>query len=282
MIEEHPNGTLLGERYEVVKLLGRGDFGLVYQAGDRQGDRFHRRHSDQFVAVKQMPMQMIIDCERQADLRAMLIHPAIPRIFDYFCTQDYSYLVMEMIDGWDLETYYNEHEFSLVEIEIIAWGIQICDALDYLHNHSYFPTIFRDLKPNNIMVDRAGKVHLVDFGLARVYPPRFFQEPMPQFEHLWKGLAIGTEGYSPPEQYSGVVTPQSDLYALGASLHHLLTGCDPRHEPPFTFSERPIRAMNPSISPGLEAVVMKALENDPELRFISALEMKNALEGLNS
>jgi eukaryotic-like serine/threonine-protein kinase len=281
MIQELPKDVVLGERYKIIKLLGRGDFGLVYQACDQKGDQLTHRCVGEYVAIKQMPMQMIVDCERQADLRALLVHPAIPRIYSYFVTEEYSYLVMQLIDGWDLEAYLLANEFNLAEAEVVSWAIQICDALDYLHNHPYYPIIFRDLKPNNLMVDRDGKIFLVDFGLVRAYPPHFFQEAMPQFEHLWKGLAIGTEGYSPPEQYRGYVTPQSDLYALGASLHHLLTGCDPRQEPPFTFYERPVRRLNPAVSPALEAVVMRALENTIERRFSSAREMKEALEALH-
>ena len=174
-------GTLLHERYEVVKLLGQGDFGVVYQARDRRAVVDNR-----FVALKQMPMQMIVDCERQADVRAMMIHSAIPRIFGYFTTEDCSYLVQEFIRGSNLEIVLDEHPGCLPEPMVIAWAIQLCDVLDFLHNHPNYPTIFRDLKPNNIMVDQANKIFLVDFGLARVFPPRFFQNRQAEFNHFRK------------------------------------------------------------------------------------------------
>ena len=128
------------------------------------------------------------------------------------------------------------------------------------------------------MLGDDNRIYLVDFGLARAYPPRFFQESQMQFAHYWQGLAIGTEGYSPPEQYQGVVAPQSDLYALGATLHHLLTKRDPRREPPFSFEAFPVRSINPGVSKGLETIVMTALNRDMDHRFSSAKEMQLALE----
>ncbi len=270
-------GTRLHKRYEIIEVLGQGSFGTVYKARDRRAAK-----SDPFVAIKQMPVQMIVDCERQADLRANLTHPSIPRILGYFMTDEHSYLVQELVRGSNLEMVLEEQPGFLPEKRVIAWAIQLCDALDLLHNHPYHPMIFRDLKPNNVMVDQADRVYLVDFGLARAYPPRFFQGEQAHFKHLRKGLAIGTVGYSPPEQYQGRVKPQSDIYALGATLHHLLTRRDPRKERPFTFQEYPVRSLNPSVSPGLEAIVMQALNRDMGERFPTAKEMQMALEGLAS
>jgi serine/threonine protein kinase len=270
-----PAGTRLHRRYEIVGVLGQGSFGTVYQARDRRA-----AGGDPFVAIKQMPVQMIVDCERQADLRANLAHPNIPRILGYFLTDEYSYLVQELVRGSNLEVVLEEYAGFLPERRVISWAIQLCDALDLLHNHPYHPLIFRDLKPNNIMVDEVDRVYLVDFGLARAYPPRFFQGEQAHFEHLRKGLAIGTAGYSPPEQYRGRVKPQSDIYALGATLHHLLTRRDPRKERPFTFHEYPVRSINPAVSAGLEAIVMRALSRELDERFPTAREMRRALEGL--
>jgi serine/threonine protein kinase len=270
-----PAGTVLKGQYVIVKVLGEGNFGVVYQARDQKKGAARKR-----VAIKQMPMQMIVDCERQADMRAALVHPAIPRIYDYFAIEDYAYLIMELIVGRDLEAALKEQDGFLPERIVIGWAIQLCDALDYLHNHPTYPMIFRDIKPDNVMVDRNDRIHLVDFGLARVYPPKFLEGPQAQFEYLWKGLAIGTEGYSPPEQYQGYVKPQSDIYALGATLHHLLTKRDPRQELPFTFKRSPVRAFNPAVSRELEAIVMRAVDLDVESRYPTAREMKSALEAL--
>ena len=268
-------GSILHERYEIIKVLGFGDFGVVYQARDKQG-----AEASKLVAIKQMPMQMIVNCERQADLRAMLTHPAIPCITDYFTDDVNSYLIQDFIEGWNLEQVLDENDDFISEETVIAWAIQLCDVLNYLHYHPHHPTVFRDLKPNNIMTDHKGKIYLIDFGLARTYPPRYFQEPQPQFKHLQMGLAIGTEGYSPPEQYRGIVEPRSDIYALGATMHHLLTKRDPRREPPFSFEAYPVRSINSSVSKRLETIVMKALNRDLDQRFASAKEMQLTLEAL--
>ena len=268
-------GTLLHKRYEIIRVLGEGSFGIVYLARNKRASQ-----TNQLVAIKQTPMQMIIDCERQADLRANLNHPNIPRIFGYFVTEKHSYLVQEFIQGSNLEKILEEQPGFIGEKTVVAWAIQLCDVLDFLHNHPDHPIIFRDLKPNNVMVDQTNRIYLVDFGLARAYPPRFFQQNQPHFKHLRKGLAIGTAGYSPPEQYRGYVKPQSDIYALGATLHHLLTKRDPRKEHPFTFLEYPIRSLNPSVSSDLEKIVMKALNRHMDERFPTAKEMQAALEKL--
>ena len=270
-------GTILHKRYKIIRLLGEGNFGRVYQARDQRAVKNHR-----FVAIKQMPMQMIVDCERQADLRANLIHPAIPRVFDYFATDSHSYLVKQFIRGKTLEVVLRQESDFLEEKRVIMWAIQLCDVIDFLHNHLYHPIVFRDLKPTNIMVDRKDRVYLVDFELARAFPPGFFEDHQPHYKHLRKGMAMGTEGYSPPEQYRGLVRPQSDIYALGATLHHLLTKQDPRQKRPFTFQEHPIRSINPAVSPDLEFIVMKALNLDMKERFPTGKEMQIALQKLVS
>ncbi len=265
----------LHKRYKIIKVLGKGDFGLVYQAYAKHGSE-----AGKSMAIKQFPMQMIINCERQADLRATLTHPAIPRIYDYFWDDEHSYLVQDLIQGPNLEELLEAQDAFLDEETVIGWAIQLCDVLNYLHYHPYHPMVFRDLKPNNIMIDQNGKIYLIDFGLARVYPPRFFEELQAQFEHLRKGLAIGTEGYSPPEQYQGIVEPRSDIYALGATLHQLLTKRDPRRETPFSFEEFPVQSLNPNVSEALAAIVMKALNQDMEKRFSTAKDMQLMLEAL--
>lgn len=275
MSANHKKGTVLHKRYEVIKVLGAGDFGTVYQARDKKAVNTPR-----FVAIKQMPMQMIVDCERQADLRATLIHPSIPRVFDYFATETHSYFVRELVRGSNLEEILERRKGFLKERVVIHWAIQLCGALEVLHTHPVHPMVFRDLKPNNIMVNSANRVFLVDFELARVFPPHFFEENKKEFSHFKKGFPIGTKGYSPPEQYRGIVTPRSDIYALGATLHHLLTKRDPRKEKPFTFQNYPVRSINPAVSKGMETIVMKAVQPKSSLRFSTAREMRQALESL--
>src|SRR5690606_36435077 len=131
--------------------------------------------------------------------------------------------------------------------KIIEWAIDLCDVLYYLHSHDPEPIVFRDMKPSNVMIDSRGKVRLIDFGIAKTFVSGV------------KHTMIGTEGYSAPEQYKGDVTPLSDVYSLGATLHHVLTRRDPRLEPPFSFQERPIRDLNPKAPPALVEIIERAL-----------------------
>jgi outer membrane protein assembly factor BamB/tRNA A-37 threonylcarbamoyl transferase component Bud32 len=260
---------VLVDRYLIQEVIGVGGMGSVYRARD-----LHFPNVVKIVAVKEMinqardPMvrQTILhNFEREANLLVTLNHVAIPKIFDYFTHDERSYLVLEYINGKDLEAILNETEGFLPEDQVVKWAIEICDVLDYLHNHKPEPIIFRDMKPSNVMINHNGHVMLIDFGIAKI------------FREGQKGTMIGTEGYSPPEQYRGEATPVADIYALGATLHHLLTKRDPRLEPPFSFSERPIRKINPSVSPELEAVINTALQYNPTDRFPSAIAMKEAL-----
>jgi outer membrane protein assembly factor BamB len=263
-----PKGAVLQARYEILKVLGLGGMGAVYQARDLRFTGVAR-----LCALKEMTSTTpdphvrrlaIQNFEREANILATLNHAAIPKIFDYFSEGIRSYLALEYIDGQDLEAMLEETDQMLPQEQAIDWAIQICDVLSYLHRQNP-AVVFRDLKPSNIMLRPPNHIVLIDFGIARV------------FEAGQKGTMIGTEGYSPPEQYRGIANPQGDIYALGATLHHLLTRRDPRLEPPFTFHEEPPRLLNPALSEELEAVIMKALEYEPEKRYNSADEMKAAL-----
>jgi outer membrane protein assembly factor BamB/tRNA A-37 threonylcarbamoyl transferase component Bud32 len=243
--------------------------GAVYCARDLHFPNVVKR-----VAVKEMvnlvrdPVireTIVRNFEREANILATLNHPCIPRIYDYFSQDDRSYLIIEFIDGKDLETILAESKDFLPEEQVLNWAIELCDVISYLHNNKPEPIIFRDIKPSNIMINTHGHVQLVDFGIAKAFQPG------------QKGTMIGTEGYSPPEQYKGESSQRADIYALGATLHHLLTKRDPRLEPPFSFDERKIRSINPAISSELDAVIYTALAYDPEKRFSSIELMKDAL-----
>lgn len=262
-------GITLQDRYLILGVLGSGGMSSVYKGRD-----LHFPNVTKLAAVKEMVnlaadptmYEMVIrNFEREADLLATLSHPAIPRIYDYFTQDQSSYLVMEFIEGKDLEALLRERDDVMLEEEVINWAIELCDVLEYLHNHQPQPVIFRDMKPSNVMVDHHNHIRLIDFGIARVFQPG------------QKGTMIGTEGYSPPEQYRGEASPQGDIYALGATLHHLLTQRDPRAEPPFSFSERPIREINSAVSSELESVINGALAYEPKDRFPTAAAMKQAL-----
>lgn len=261
-------GTMLEGRYLIEEVVGRGGMGAVYSARDL---RFTAR---KIVAVKEMINQatdeeksarIVSNFEREANILATVNHIAIPAIYDYFTLGARSYLVMEYIEGKNLETYLKAQKSFFAEKIVIAWAIELCGLLDYLHTHEPEPIVFRDIKPANILISNNGSIALVDFGIAKI------------FEAGAKGTMIGTEGYSPPEQYRGKATPQVDIYALGATLHHILTQRDPRTYPPFTFNERPIRQINPKVSPEFEAVINTALQYNAEDRFVSANAMKEAL-----
>jgi outer membrane protein assembly factor BamB/tRNA A-37 threonylcarbamoyl transferase component Bud32 len=245
--------------------------GAVYRAQDL------RFKVEKIVAVKEMinqatdpeMQQTIVEgFEREANILATISHPSIPTIYDYFTLGARSYLVMEFIEGDNLEIKLQQRRAAFQEEEVIGWAIAVCDVLDYLHTHEPQPIIFRDIKPANIMITRRNQIRLVDFGIAKT------------FQTGTKGTMIGTEGYSPPEQYRGEASPAVDIYALGATLHHLLTNQDPRTEPPFTFDERPIRTANPDISVALESIVNTALAYNPQDRFESAAIMRKALIAL--
>jgi eukaryotic-like serine/threonine-protein kinase len=266
----HP-GVALANRYLIQGVLGVGGMGAVYRARD-----LHFPNVEKRVAVKEMVNKardtairdMIVrNFEREANILATLSHPAIPRIYDYFTQDERSYLILEFIDGKDLEALLNDTEEFFSETQVITWAVELCDVLHYLHNHQPEPIVFRDIKPSNIMINQNGHVVVIDFGIAK------------PFESSSKGTMIGTEGYSPPEQYRGEATQLVDIYALGATLHHILTRRDPRLEAPFSFSERPIRKINPTISIELETIINTAISYAPEARFQSAMEMKEALLG---
>ncbi|MCS7178086.1 MAG: serine/threonine-protein kinase [Anaerolineae bacterium] len=269
-----PEGTVLQNRYRILGVLGAGGMSVVYKAQDLRFPKVTR-----LCAIKEMlntttdprlRALMVQNFEREASILATLSHPAIPQVYDYFTEGDRAYLVTEFISGKDLEALLNETEGFFSEAQVVQWAIQICDVLTYLHTRQPQPVVFRDMKPSNIMLDDQGRIHLVDFGIAKV------------FQSGEKGTMIGTEGYSPPEQYRGIAEPRGDIYALGATLHHLLTKQDPRLEPPFSFQKRPIHQYNPAVSAELQEIIYRALEYDVQKRFGSAEEMKRALLSLKS
>lgn len=268
-----PN-EVLQNRYRVTGVLGVGGMGAVYQARDLQFPEVER-----YVAIKEMHNLgtdehlrkiNVANFEREANLLATLSHPAIPSIYDYFSIRtDRSYLVMEYINGKDLEAILNTHGDSIPMDMVLEWSIDLCDVLDYLHRHNP-PIIFRDVKPANIMIDQFGRMRLIDFGIART------------FQAGQKGTMIGTEGYSAPEQYKGEASPASDIYGVGATLHHILTNHDPRLEPPFSFMDRPIREANPDVPAEMEALVLRALAFDAGQRFKTMADMKEAIKRIRN
>jgi outer membrane protein assembly factor BamB len=263
-------GIVLQGRYRVEEPIGIGGMSVVYRGRDLRFKDVAR-----YCAIKEMSQSApdshtrslnLKNFEREAGLLATLQHPAIPKVYDFFEEGGRIYLVLELIPGKDLETVLEESGKPIEEARVARWSIQICDVLSYLHTHQPETIVFRDMKPSNVMVTGDDRIVLIDFGIAR---------NLNRSDR--KGTMIGTEGYSPPEQYRGMAEPQGDLYALGATMHHLLTNTDPRLETPFTFQERPIRQINPAVSMEMEALVVKALEYDMAARWQSAAELKQVI-----
>ena len=273
-IKQLDPATVLNSRYEIVRRIGGGGMGAVYLAKDRNlGDapravkEMVETHLDESQHEK-----AIGDFKRESLLLTSLEHPSIPTIYDYFYdnTLNRFYLVMKYISGGDLASRLRSSTGGKIEEKTVCdWGMQIADVLDYLHTRPK-PIIYRDLKPANLMIDgNTGRVMLIDFGIARWVAK---QE---------KGVtAVGTMGYAPPELFSGRVEPRSDIYSLGATMFHLLTGSDPQDNPLliFDFSKNPRpRQIAPSVSSEMERILMRAVEYKPEDRFRSSGEFRDEL-----
>ena len=259
-----PTGHQLDGRYRIGKVIGVGGMGRVYLANDT-------RLANRPVAVKEMMVgeglheqKAVEDFAREARVLAPLSHPGIPNLIDYFAERGRHYLVMEYIAGGDLQGWLDKRGAGarVPEQQVMRWAREILDVLRFLHSQNP-PIVYRDLKPGNIMIDQNGRAMIIDFGIARFLPPG------------GRGTQIGSVGYAPPEQYLGKLEPRSDLYSLGATMHHLLTGRDPQLEPPFSFP--PVRELAPEVSVDLERVVMWSLERDAEKRPRSAAAMLEAL-----
>ncbi|MBF6558973.1 MAG: serine/threonine protein kinase [Candidatus Binataceae bacterium] len=257
-------GTVLQKRYAVQRLLGGGGMGMVYLAHDQ-------RLSNRPCAIKEMVDHFIDAAQRieaneyfarEADTLAQLKHPAIPAISDRFDDQNRHYLVMEYVEGRNLEEELAARGGPLPEGLVIDVARQLCDVLAYLHG-LIPPIVYRDMKPSNVMLTEKGRVVLVDFGIARL------------FKAARKGTMIGTLGFAPPEQYQGVADPRSDLYSLGATLHYVVTGRDPEKFPPFSFP--PVRTLRPDISTNLAGAIDRALAYEMDGRPASVQEFRDML-----
>ncbi|HIE13108.1 MAG TPA: serine/threonine protein kinase, partial [Desulfotomaculum sp.] len=253
-------GSLLEGRYLIVGVLGRGGMGAVYKALDQRLDNMP-------VAIKEMSTgavragdleKAVASFKREAKMLVGLRHPALPRVTDFFPYEERWYLVMDYIEGETLEAVARRRG-PIPEAEVLDWARQLCAVLDYLHGQEP-PVIFRDLKPANIMLAPKGEIKLIDFGIARHFRPGKGEDT----------TLYGSVGFSAPEQYGeGQTDARADIYSLGATLHYLLTGADPAKKP-FHFTP-PGELV--SVSPALEAAVMKAVAFDPGERPAGAREM---------
>jgi len=257
-------GDFLEDRYTVVKIIAEGGMSAVYEVEDK-------RLPGRLVA-KQMRPSMLGDIEktqleqlfrREAEVLSKLSHPFLPKVTDYFESEGRRFLVEELVEGRTLEAWTGNPE-SLREFRVVGWALQICQALQYLHDHGI---IYRDLKPSNVMITPTDDIRLIDFGLVRFYTLGKTQDT----------IIMGTPGYAAPEQYGqGQTDPRSDVFSLGALMHHLLTGVDPSIRP-FVFGS--VRDVNSTVSEHVDYAVRKAVQTDPNLRFESCEMMEQALMG---
>ena len=273
-----PAGTLLSSgRYKIEQSVAAGGMGAVYRAIDIRFD-------DEPCAVKEMlddfqkdgdRNQAVEWFKREAKLLLKLNHPYIPRVRDSFVENDRHYLVMDFIEGRTLTELLAkegnvpglEGAHGVSEARARSWAQQLCNVLAYLHRQNP-PIIFRDLKPSNIMVTDQDEIRLIDFGIART------------FQSQRQSTIIMTIGYAPPEQLHSMPEPRSDLYALGATLHRVLTHHDAANNKPGIFSFPLVRTLRPDISPAFEQVIIKALAPAIEHRWSSAAEMERAVMNL--
>lgn len=260
---------LFKERYRIVRRVGVGGFGAVYEAEDT----LSRRQ----VAIKEIGLaglnpQQAIDAtssfHREVELLSSLKHQCIPRMHEQLMDTEHWYLVMDFVVGETLEDLLaHARDGHLPLGQALNVGIQICNVLDYLHSRQPV-VIFRDIKPANIMLTPDGKLYLIDFGVARRYKPGNAKDT----------IAFGSPGYAAPEQYGRAqTTPRADLYGLGALLHQLLTGQDPSLNP---FHFQPLRTIERSLPIELEKLVRQLLEMDMERRPASADIVRRKLQSI--
>lgn len=261
-------GDVLGERYKIVREVGRGGMSIVYQADDL-------RLSGKLWAVKEFTYSNSAnDTERreeertflrkEAEIMKKLDHPTLPRIVDIIEKNETLYIVMDYIEGVSLDKVLNKRG-AVEQDAVIEWGKQLSAALDYMHTQNP-PIIYQDMKPSNIMLKPDGTVRIIDFGIAGEYR-----------DGNTEGKTFGTRGYAAPEQEDGKapIDARTDIYSLGITLHHLVTGKNPL-DPPYEI--KPIRSYNSKLSMGLEWIIRKCTQLNPRDRFQSCAELSYILE----
>ncbi len=265
-------GTVLDGKYEIWKEVGRGGMSIVYLARD---NRLNKQW-----AVKEIKndgskstQTLLKGLEREANILKNVDHAVLPRIVDIINQDGTIYVVMDFIEGTTISDRLKK-EGAQPQETVIEWGLQLASALDYLHNMNP-PVIYRDMKPSNVMIKPEGGVKLIDFGTAKEYI----------VENNADTTALGTRGYAAPEQFGdkqgrGIYNTdaRTDIYNLGATLYHIVTGMNPC-EPPYEI--RPIREWNPALSSGLEKIILKCTQADPNDRYQNCKELMYALEHYN-
>ncbi len=267
--EPLPANHLLANRYRIVRRVGGGGFGAVYEALDT---RENRQVAIKEISLSGLTPQQVIEAtgsfNREVELLSHLAHPGIPRLYEHMTDSEHWYLAMEFIAGETLEERLARTADGRLPLEqVLQIGSQVCDVLEYLHSRQP-AIIFRDLKPANLMLLPDQRVYVIDFGVARRYTPGKPKDT----------IAFGSPGYAAPEQYGRAQTgPRSDIYSLGALLHQMLTGQDPSLSP---FRFLPLRTYDRALPVELEKLIAHMLETDMERRPASADEVRRRLQAI--
>jgi serine/threonine protein kinase len=271
VVDQLPVGTVVvGQhgQYEILSVVGRGGMGVVYRVR-RSTDGSIWALKEQRSAEPLKPEEIAESrqlFEQEAQMVLRLNHPNAVRGLELFEWQGRQYFVMEFINGETLEKRLREANAPAFEQDALRWTIQMARVLSYLHSQQP-PIIYRDLKPANVIMTPEGTIKFIDFGVARTHKQGKAKDT----------VAIGTFGYAPPEQYGkGQTDARSDIYTLGATLYHLLTNLPPR--PLYTPKPGEIQAINPPVQARTEQIVIRAMQQDRELRFASAVEMEQAMQ----
>lgn len=257
-------GSIIDGKYKILNKIGQGGMSVVYLA-------MNERANKQW-AIKEVRKDGTKDYEvvkqgliAETDILKRLNHPHLPSIIDVIDCDDTFLIVMDYIEGRTLD-HWLKKEGAQPQERVVEWAKQICDVLGYLHSRKP-PIIYRDLKPSNVMLKPDGKIMIIDFGTAREFKEQSIEDTK----------CLGTQGYAAPEQYGGhgQTDARTDIYNLGATMYHLLTGHNPSLPP---YEMYPIRQWNPALSSGLEAIVTKCTQRNPNDRYQSCAELMYALE----
>lgn len=257
-------GSIIDGKYKVLNEIGHGGMSTVYLAINEKANKpwaikeVRKSLSRDFDMLRQ---SLILE----TDMLKKLSHKNLPSIVDIIDSDENFLIVMDYIEGNTLEKLVNENG-AYPQEEVIGWAVQLCDVLRFLHERLN-PIIYRDMKPSNVMLKSDGNVILIDFGTAREF----------KMQKEGDTTCLGTQGYAAPEQFGGMgqTDARTDIYCLGATMYHLITGHNPS-KPPYEMY--PIRKWNPSLSSGLEKVILKCTRKNPEDRYQSAKELMYALE----
>ena len=260
-------GTVVEGKYEILKLIGKGGMSRVYLAMDKNLNKQWAIKEIQKEARNKNNEVVVQSAIAEANMMKRLDHPCLPRIVDIINHDNVIYVVMDYIEGEPLSNVLAQNGAQPQEV-VLEWAESLCGVLDYLHNQDP-PIIYRDMKPANVMLQPNGNVKLIDFGIAREYKE----------QNLEDTVCLGTKGYAAPEQFGGrgQTDRRTDVYCLGVTLYHLLTGQNPC-DPPYEIY--PIRHWNPALSAGLENIIIKCTQMNPDDRFDSCAELLYAIRHL--